>query len=334
MPAPSTLADVRGVSVGQAESSGNGSGVSAVVFDSPSPTVVDVRGGASGTYDTASLALDATFGYRQAIFFSGGSLYGLDAASGIRRAILERGGGVRVFDNPNLIVPISGAILFDLPGTAGRLPNYERLGYRAAKIASRSPVTMGSVGAGAGATVGKYLGRERAARGGIGSAAFEQRGLGRVGALVAVNSVGAVRDPESGVFVEGPRDRTGAVIPLHTVRGFGSRIARQRGTTLVAVVTDVPLGRAALQRLAVYAHDGMARAVDPAHSATDGDVVFVSTTNDVRSRRREPYPGAIVDHLGVIVQWLVGGAILRAVKVPWTEATPPSGARRSLADRG
>ncbi|HEV2165844.1 MAG TPA: P1 family peptidase, partial [Thermoplasmata archaeon] len=200
-----TLTLVRGVSVGRAESPRRSTGVSAIVFEAPVPTIVDVRGGASGTFDTASLALDATFGLREAVFFAGGSLYGLDAAAGVRRAVLARGGGVRVFDNPNPIVPISGAILFDLPSKRGGIPDYERLGYRAARSASHAPVDQGRVGAGAGATIGKYLGRDRAALGGLGSAASEISGLGRIGALVAVNSVGAVRDPDTGRLVEGPR---------------------------------------------------------------------------------------------------------------------------------
>ena len=160
--------------------------------------MVDVRGGASATYDTASLSLDSTFGRRWAIFFSGGSLYGLDAARGIRTRILETGGGHRAFRNPNPVVPISGAALFDLPRRREGLPDYLPLGYEAARRANRGPVAVGAVGAGAGATVGKYRGRARAMHGGVGSAAARRRGLGTVGVMVVVNSVGAVRDPASG----------------------------------------------------------------------------------------------------------------------------------------
>ncbi|MGA8302453.1 MAG: P1 family peptidase, partial [Thermoplasmata archaeon] len=154
-----TLTLVPGVRVGQAEAPGGSSGVTVTLFDAPAPTVIDVRGGASATYDTASLSLDATFGRRWAIFFAGGSLYGLDAARGVRTRILETGGGHRAFQNPIPVVPISGAALFDLPQDMEELPDYLPLGYEAARRASRDAVAVGRFGAGAGATVGKYRGR-------------------------------------------------------------------------------------------------------------------------------------------------------------------------------
>ena len=151
-----TVTRVRGVRVGHAESEESPTGVTALVFDRPSPTVVDVRGGASCTYDTASLSLDATFGRRWAIFFSGGSVFGLDAGRGSCTRVLEAGGGHTVFGNPTRVAPISGATLFDLPGADGPIPDYAPIGYAAAANASRGVVPMGQVGAGAGAWVGKY----------------------------------------------------------------------------------------------------------------------------------------------------------------------------------
>ena len=134
------------MSIGHAETPDHSSGVTAVLFDAPAPMVVDVRGGASATYDTASLSLEATFGRRWAIFFSGGSLYGLDAARGIRTRILETGGGHRAFSNPNVVVPISGAALFDLPRQKAAIPDYLPLGYEAARTATRGRVTGGAWG--------------------------------------------------------------------------------------------------------------------------------------------------------------------------------------------
>lgn len=326
-----TLTFVRGVTVGQAEAHRGRSGVTVVRFEAPCPTVVDVRGGASGTFDTASLSLEATFGFRIALFHAGGSLYGLDAASGVRTAILESGGGTRVFGNPNRVVPISGAILFDLPARETALPDYARIGYRASSTADRSAVRLGAAGAGAGATVGKYLGRDRSARGGTGSAATESRALGRIGVLATVNAVGAIRDPGSGEYVAGPRGIDGRVVPLAGRSSRGPRTAPPRGTTLVTVVIEQSMPRAALQRVAVYAHDGIASAVDPAHTATDGDVVFVSTTQAAPSHRRERYPGATADEIGHLVQRLVVGAILRAVNHPWELAPRRPAAGRSRA---
>ena len=237
------LAQVRGVAVGHAEDPEASSGVTAVLFDSAVPAVVEVRGGASATYDTASLSLDSTFGRRWALFFAGGSLYGLDAARGVRLRVLERGGGHRAFRNPNLVAPVSGAALFDLPRTKGPIPDYLPLGYEAARRASRAEVPVGRVGAGVGATVGKYLGRDRAMHGGVGTAAarFGRRGI--LGVLLVVNAIGAVRDPSTGRWVAGARGNRGRVEPP----GAGASVPEPTsGTTLGLVVTDLTVDRPTL----------------------------------------------------------------------------------------
>ncbi|HUI38544.1 MAG TPA: P1 family peptidase [Thermoplasmata archaeon] len=316
MPAPergSTLTRVPGVKVGHSESSDGATGVTAVLFDAGAPTVVDVRGGASGTYDTASLALDATFGRRWALFLAGGSLYGLDAARGVRRRILETGGGVPAFQRAARIVPISGAILFDLPSDERRIPDYDPIGYRAASNASRAAVRPGRVGAGAGATLGKYLGRSHASPGGIGSAATKVGSLGWVGALVVLNSVGAVRDPETGTWISGARGEDGAILPPSD-GGLPDRPTKERGTTLIVIATDAPVGRPVLQRVAIYAHDGLARAIVPAHTATDGDLVFVSATREATPPRQERFPGESADRLGAAASAMVVRAALGAAR--------------------
>ena len=310
-PGARTLTLVRGLRVGQVESPERTSGVTVVLFDAPAPTVVDVRGGASATYDTASLALDATFGRRWAIFFSGGSLYGLDAARGVRTRILETGGGHRAFENPNPVVPISGAALFDLPRRLERLPDYLPLGYEAARRASRAPVAVGRVGAGSGATVGKYRGRAHAMRGGVGSAATRERGFGALGVLIAVNAVGAVRDPSSGVWVAGARGPRGQVIPPDAPSG---RTGRTTGTTLGLVVTDLEVDRPALARIASIVHAGLSAAIRPYHSSTDGDVLFASATGHSRAARPESRPGELADRLGMRAAELAAEAVLAAVR--------------------
>ena len=310
-PRPLDLGSVRGISVGHAETPDGTSGVTVVRFDRPAPTVVDVRGGASATYDTASLALDATFGARWAIFFAGGSLYGLDAARGVRTRILETGGGHRAFRNPNVVVPISGAALFDLPTRPGPVPDYLPLGYEAALKARRGPVAVGRVGAGAGATVGKYLGRHRAMRGGIGTAAARLRPRGSVGVLVAVNAVGAIRDPSTGSWVAGARGRNGKVSPPRSERRDHDATT---GTTLALVVTDVAVDRPALARIAAIVHSGLASVIVPFHSATDGDVLFAATTRSAGPPRTETRPGEVADRLGGRAAELAVAAVLNAVR--------------------
>ncbi|MCI4368427.1 MAG: P1 family peptidase, partial [Thermoplasmata archaeon] len=257
-----TLTRVPGLRVGHAETSGRDrTGVTAVLFDAAAPTVVKILGGATATYDTASLDLSATFGRRWALFFSGGSVFGLDAARGVRTRVLETGGGHSVFGNSNRVAPVSGAALFDLPSGPAQLPDYTELGYAAARSATKGAVAHGPVGAGAGARVGKYLGRARSDPGGVGSAARRLPGVGWVGALAAVNSVGAIRDPSTGAWVAGARDSRGAFTPPESGEFGRRRSSRERGTTLLIVVTDAPLDRPGLERVASFSATGMARAV-------------------------------------------------------------------------
>ena len=311
MPRAPDFATIRGLRVGQAETPDGASGVTVVVFDALAPTVVDVRGGASATYDTASLALDATYGRRWAVFFSGGSLYGLDAARGIRVRLLETGARATAFRNPNPVVQISGAALFDLPPRLAPNPHSLPLGYDAARTASRDPVRIGRAGAGAGATIGKYLGRDRAMRGGLGARAARVGRSGTIGVLVAVNAVGAVRDPGSGRWVAGARGRRGIVPPYGPAAG-GDRTS---ATTLGLVATDLRLDRPTLQRIAAIVQSGLASAIVPFHSSTDGDVLFAAATGAAGAPPVEQRPGGTADHLGLLAARLAVGAVLDAVRV-------------------
>lgn len=302
---------VRGLRIGHAESSDGATGVTVALFERATPLVVDVRGGASATYDLASLALDATFGRRWAVFFSGGSLYGLDAAAGVRDWILESGGGQRVFRNPHRIAPISGAALFDLPPTLRPIPAYRTLGYEAARCATSGRIASGAFGAGAGALIGKYRGRAAAMRGGVG---WAQRSFGRrahIGALVAANAVGAVRDPARGRWVAGARGAGGRVVPP-TPRRPNS--PPSFGTTLTLVVTDLSIERPVLQRVASIAHAGLGGAIVPFQSATDGDLLFVAATGAFGAPPREERPGATADALGSLGAACAIDALLKAVR--------------------
>lgn len=308
-PRLATITAVRGLRVGHATADDGTSGVTVLRFDAAAPTVVDVRGGASATYDTASLSLEATFGRRWGLFFAGGSLFGLDAASGLRSRILEEGGGHAPFRSPHRVAPVSGAALFDLPRKRSELPDYRALGYDAARAATRAPVARGRIGAGAGATVGKYHGRRFASPGGVGSASVRLPRLGGVGALAAVNAVGAVRDPDSGRWLAGAEAPGRGLVPPPTALGLRTR---ELGTNLIAIVTDVAVTRPELARVAVLAQSGLARTVVPVNTATDGDVVFASTTREgpLRPERR---PGERADRLGAAAADLVARAVALAV---------------------
>jgi L-aminopeptidase/D-esterase-like protein len=307
---------LRGVLIGHAEAEGGRTGVTAVRFEAPAAVVVDVRGGASATYDTASLSLEATFGLRWALFLAGGSLFGLDAAAGVRQHVLDTGGGVAVFGNPHRIAPVSGAALFDLPATEGPVPDYRALGREAARRATSGAPATGRVGAGAGATVGKYLGRAAASPGGIGWAERRLPEGGRVASLVAVNSVGAVRDPSTGRWVAGARGAGGRVVPP-PAQPTGT--PEEVGTTLGIVITELELARPVLARVAAMASAALGAVVVPCATATDGDVLFVAATGRAGRPTPEARPGHTADAVGAAAGAVVTEAVLTAVR---TAAAP------------
>lgn len=309
------LLPVSGVRLGHSVDRRGATGVSVLVFDRPAPTVISARGGASCTYDTASLSLDATFGRRWAVFFSGGSVYGLDAGRGIRQVLLDRGAGHTAFSNPNPVVPISGATLFDLPVERRPLSDYSKLGRRAAAAASRRIREERRAGAGAGARVGKYLGRGRSMPGGIGLASSRIGPRSGMLCLAALNSIGAVRDARSGVWLAGATDGDGRVVaPPEAPDGSDPRRwGDERGTSLVSVVTDVPADRRTLTRILHGAEAGLARSIWPVFTALDGDVVFATSTRESRAVPRERYPGARADRLAALAGRLVGEACRLAV---------------------
>ncbi len=307
------LLSVRGLLAGHAEDPEGRTGVTVVRFDRAVPTVVDVRGGASGTFDTASLALDATFGRRWAVFFAGGSLFGLDAARGVRAWLLENGHGAPAFGGAHRIAPISGAVIFDLPREGTPFPDYLPLGYEAARRAGRSTLAEGRVGAGAGATVGKYLGRRRAMAGGLGSAARSLGAGGHVGALVVVNAAGAVRDPSSGRWVAGARARGGGLVPPDRIPRRGVDAG---GTTLTLIATDLALTRVELARVASIVHAGLGRAIVPYLTALDGDCVFAVSTEALARPGARERPGSVADRVGRLAADAAVEAALRAFRRP------------------
>ena len=306
---------VAGLRIGHSADLRARSGVSVLLFDRASPTVISAPGGASCTYDTASLGLEATFGRRYALFFAGGSIFGLDAGRGVRDALAQRGVGHRVFGNARRVIPISGATLFDLPSAPKRLPRYDRLGARAVRAASHRMGQDGAVGAGVGARVGKYLGRTRSMPGGIGLAAARLGPAHGMVCVAALNSIGAVRDPVTSRWLAGAKDDRGGVHPPPDARGAAipPPLRRERGTSLVAVVTDEPLGRPALVRVLHGAQAGLARSIWPVFTALDGDVLFATPTREAAGSRRERYPGATSDRLASVAARLVGQACRRAV---------------------
>jgi L-aminopeptidase/D-esterase-like protein len=305
---PSRARSTAGVAVGHAEDPVARSGVTAVLFDRPARVVAEVRGPASGTFDVASLAITSTFGFRDALFFAGGSLFGLDAARGIRTRLLEAGRGRPAFGSSVPLPRISGAILFDLPRGRATLPEYLALGYAAAERAAPGLGPSGPMGAGRGARVAKYAGAGAARAGGVGVEERRLPGGGTLGLLAVFNSGGALRDPSSGTWIRTARARNGRALLPGTPRTGRSSRGSGPATTLLLVVTDRPYDRRDLARMAAYAQDAVARTVIPAVTAFEGDVVFAASTAararpegdpSERARELDALGGEITSALGL-----------------------------------
>lgn len=316
------ITDVAGLQVGQADDAALASGVTAVVFDKPAAAAVDIRGGGPGTRDTELLDPAMTVDQVQAICISGGSAYGLDAATGVQAWLAEHGRGFPVGQVRVPIVP--SAILFDLLNGGdkswGKYPPYRELGYQAAGNAGPD-FRLGSAGAGHGATTVNL-------KGGLGSASAKTAQGFTVGALVAVNAVGAVTVGETGHFWAAPFEQNGefggrgwpAPFPANAL------VPRLKGgalqnTTPAIVATDAALTKAQCKRLAVMAQTGLARAIYPVHTPLDGDIVFAAATG----RKQLSDPLNDITAIGIAAANVLARAVARGVYE--ANALPFAGAR-------
>jgi L-aminopeptidase/D-esterase-like protein len=279
----SAITDVGGIRVGHHHrldpdaSLGAGWATGSTVVLTPPGTVgaVDVRGGAPGTRETDLLDPANSVRYVDAVLLTGGSSYGLAAADGVMQWLEEHERGVAM--DGGLVPIVPGAVIFDLPvGGWGCRPTAE-FGYAAADSAGED-VAIGTVGAGTGARAGVL-------KGGVGTASMLLDSGVTVGALVVVNPAGNVIDPATGLpWMAYLIGEFGLVPPpADQVAAFADLDAKQSplNTTIAVVATDAALGPAACQRVAVAAHDGLARAIRPSHTPLDGDTVFALATGGV-----------------------------------------------------
>ena len=316
------LTAVPGIKVGHHTMEERPTGVTVVLAEDGAVAGVDVRGGAPGTREIALLDPVNSVQEIHAVVLSGGSAFGLDSATGVMRYLEEKGVGYATSVAKVPIVP--AAILFDLAvGNAKIRPDAEA-GYRAAKKATDGAIAEGNVGAGAGATVGKVRGMDRAMKSGVGSAAADgPEGL-VVAALVAVNAVGQIVDPATGEVVAGMRGDDGRLADLRRLLGPEAPPPPARpleNTTLGVVATNARLTKAQATKVAQMAHDGLARSIYPVHTAWDGDTIFVLATGE---------SGAVADPstVGALAAQVVAEAVLRAVRA--AEGLPGLPAARDL----
>jgi L-aminopeptidase/D-esterase-like protein len=233
-----------------------------------------VRGGAPGTRETDLLRPGTLVDRVDAVLLTGGSAFGLAAADGVMRFLEERGQG---FPTGPAVVPIvPAAVVFDLRvGDPAARPGPDA-GY-AACLAAREDVEEGNVGAGTGATVAKVHGPERAVKGGLGTASAEEDRL-IVGAIAVVNAMGEVVDDEGNVIAGARPEEPGERGPDGPISGAN--------TTLVTVATNAKLSKERAHILALAAHDGIERAIRPAHTMWDGDSVFTLATGEIEADQR------------------------------------------------
>jgi L-aminopeptidase/D-esterase-like protein len=305
-PGPRNLiTDIPGLTVGNAADAVLKSGVTVLLGDAPMVAGVHVMGGAPGTRETDLLAPDKMVPGIDALVLSGGSAYGLEAAGGVMDGLRAMGRGHAIGSAVVPIVP--AAILFDLlnGGDKGWKANpYPELG-RAALAAASAEFDLGTAGAGTGATVAGL-------KGGLGSASLRLESGVTVGALVAVNAVGSVIAGAGPHFWAAPFEigvEFGGLGPAAQAPALMPPTVKRAGeaTTIGIVATDAVLSKAQATRLATAAHDGLARAIVPAHTPHDGDLVFAVSAG----ARPLPERGALI--LGHAAALCMSRAIARAV---------------------
>jgi L-aminopeptidase/D-esterase-like protein len=331
---PGAITDIAGLTVGHFTDTRRPTGCTVLLCPQGVVAGVDVRGAAPGTRETDLLHPLATIEVVHALLLTGGSAFGLAAADGVMRWLEERGHGVEVgpatregSPGRSIRVPIvPAAVLFDLWVGDARIRPDANAGYAACEAAGSSHPAQGSVGAGAGATVGKLFGIQRAMKGGIGTASITVGAI-TVAALVAVNAIGDVVDPTNGRVIAGARADDGrsaldtlaalcdGQLPAHLMAGVA--------TTIGIVATDAVLSKAQTNKLAAMAHDGLARSINPVHTATDGDALFALAT--AGSGR----PGHL-SVLGALAAEVTARAVLNAVRAAHGLAEPDLPSAREL----
>ena len=279
-PAPAgSITCVQGIEVGHHTDARRPTGCTVVMARAGAVGGVDVRGAAPGTRETDLLHPTHLVEQVHAIMLAGGSAWGLDAASGAARWLEEQGIGLDVQYARLPLVP--AAVLFDLGVGDARIRPDAAAGYAACAAASTTPPAEGNVGAGTGACVGKVFGMTHAMKGGVGTASITLDGV-TVGALVACNALGDVLDPDTARIVAGARTEDGRQLRdtrRALLRGDTPQpILAGTNTTIGVIATDAVITKAQAHRLAVVSHDGLARAINPVHTMSDGDTLFTLGT--------------------------------------------------------
>ena len=313
------ITDIPGIAIGHATDLKVGTGATAIIFDEPAVASAIILGGAPGSRDTALLEPEMTRQQVDAFVLSGGSVYGLDAAGGVQAWLRAQGRGMRLREALIPIVP--QAILFDLLNGGdkdwGVFSPYRDLGWEAAAAATDGDFALGSVGAGTGATTSTV-------KGGIGSASAMTASGHCVGAIVAVNAVGAPTIGDGPHFWAAPFEVEGefggrgwpaAITPADLRARLKGGPPQATATTIGLIATDAVLTKSQAKRLAIMANDGLARAILPAHAPADGDTVFAAAT--CRTPMRDERDLTEIGHVATqVMARAIARACYEAVALP------------------
>ena len=265
--------NMAGFKVGHATDTENHTGCTVILCPEHTTGSVDVRGPAPGSRETALLAADKPNHFVNAVLLTGGSAFGLAAADGVMRYLKECGIG-----HPTPIMPIPivpAAVVFDIGFNMGQRQPDAEMGYAACERAGAGAIAQGNVGAGAGVSVGKWGGFQHMMKSGVGVAGVRLDDL-VVNAIAVTNAVGDVVDVDGSVLAGARKEAGGWLVEDHPLRYISPERMPMPGTntTLVTVWTNARLNRPEVNRVAQRAHDGMAMAVRPIHTAHDGDTAF------------------------------------------------------------
>lgn len=279
-------------------------GCTAILFEGGAVGGVDVRGSAPGTRETDLLNPIHLVDQVHAICLSGGSAFGLDAASGVMKFLEERDIGLDVGVAKVPIVP--AAVLFDLSVGDPKVRPDNQMGYEAAKAATTEKFATGNAGAGCGATVGKLASHDSCMKGGLGSASLGLENGVVIGAIVAVNAVGDVREPSTGKIMAGPYQQGKLLDSIELLKENDQpAISAGTNTTIGVIAVNAELSKAEATKVAQMAQNGFARTIFPAHTMLDGDTIFAVATGG----KRVP-----VDVIGGLAASVMEQAVINAVK--------------------
>ena len=273
--------NIQGIKIGHWTELDNKTGSTAIISDLPLVASIDVRGGAPGTKELALLDPIASAPNINGIMLTGGSAFGLNASAGVVSYLEEQNIGIKFGGNTIPLVP--SAVIFDLGvGSSKVRPSFEE-GYVAAKEAKDEFLT-GKIGVGTGCTVGKLLGKDFSMEGGLGFSSHTFSDGTIVSALVAVNALGSIVNPENGQIIAGPK-RDGKIFDSLDLLVNGKPQKRGfQNTTIGTIMTNAKISKVDCKRLAVAANDGLAMSVRPSHTSNDGDLFFAFSNSQIDTK--------------------------------------------------